>query len=149
MTYLLGMLKAQTHFCNYKGAEIQEKQYGTSDFKTIRLSNIQTFWNLIPYFILLISRLPNIVQKSFCTPDKAMDPTFPMNYALAREIKKKMQHIFSGHPVLSIMNPNSFIIYCIFYILYKISFIIHNRILCFKYHISFIEFNDLLWSSNI
>ena len=26
-----------------KGAEIQEKHYGTSDFKIIRLSNIQTF----------------------------------------------------------------------------------------------------------
>ena len=43
MTYLLGMLKVQTHFCNYKGAEIKEKHYETSDFKTIRLSNIQTF----------------------------------------------------------------------------------------------------------
>ena len=42
-SYLLGMLKVQPHFCKYKGAEIQEKQYGTSDFKTLRLSDIQTF----------------------------------------------------------------------------------------------------------
>ena len=41
--YLLGMLKVQTHFCKYKEAEIKIKQYGTSDFKTLRLSNIQTF----------------------------------------------------------------------------------------------------------
>ena len=27
MTYLLGMLKVQTHFCKYKVAEIQKKQY--------------------------------------------------------------------------------------------------------------------------
>ena len=59
------------------------KQYGTSDFKTLRLSNIETFGDLIPDFNLLISRLPNIVQKSFCTPDEAMDPTFPMNYVPA------------------------------------------------------------------
>ena len=44
---------------------------------------------LIPQFNLLISRLPNIVQKSFCTPDEAMDPTFPMNYVLA------FQHVCS------------------------------------------------------
>ena len=66
-----------------KHAEIKVKQYGTTDFKTLRLSNIQTFWNLIPCFILLISRLLNIVQKSFCTPDEAMDLTFPMNYVPA------------------------------------------------------------------
>ena len=76
MTYLLGMLKVQTHFCKYKGAEIKVKQYSTSDFKTLRLSNIQIFLNLIPHFNLLISQLPNIVQKSFYTPDEALDPTF-------------------------------------------------------------------------
>ena len=83
MTYLLGMLKGQTLFCKYEEMKIKVKQYGTSDFKTLRLSNIQAFRNLIPHFNLLISRLPNIVQKSFCTPDKAMDPTFPMNYVPA------------------------------------------------------------------
>ena len=33
--------------------------------------------------ISLVSRLPDIVQKSLCTPDGAMDPTFQMNYAPA------------------------------------------------------------------
>ena len=78
MTYLLGMPKVQTHFCKYKGAEIKVRQYGTSDIKTLRSSNIQTFGYLITRFNLLISRLPNIVEKSFCTPDEATDPTFPM-----------------------------------------------------------------------
>ena len=45
---------------------------------TLRLSNIWTFWDLIPHFNLFISRLPNIVQESFCTPT-----TFPMNYVPA------------------------------------------------------------------
>ena len=35
MTYLLDMLKVQTHFCKYKGAEIKVKQFGTPDFKTL------------------------------------------------------------------------------------------------------------------
>ena len=83
MTYLLGMLKVQPHFCKYKEAEIKVKQYGTSDFKTLKLSNIQKFLNMIPHLNLLISRLPNFVQKSCCTPDEAMDPTFPMNYVPA------------------------------------------------------------------
>ena len=41
------------------------------------------FKNLIRYFDLLISRLPDIVQKSFCTPDGAMAPTFHVRYAPA------------------------------------------------------------------
>ena len=40
---ILGSLKVQTHFCKYRGAEIKVKQYGTPDFKTLRLANIQTF----------------------------------------------------------------------------------------------------------
>ena len=61
MTYLLGMLKAQTHFCNYKGAEIQEKQYGTSDFKTIRLSNIQTF-TLFHHCDVVLIIVPDVLE---------------------------------------------------------------------------------------
>ena len=79
-TYLLGILKVQAHFCKKKkGAVIKVKQYGISDLKTLRLYNIQTFGNLIPHFNLLISKIPNILQKSVCTPDKAMDLTFQMN----------------------------------------------------------------------
>ena len=32
--------------------------------------------NLIPNFVLLISQLPDIVQKTACTQNKAMDVTF-------------------------------------------------------------------------
>ena len=53
-------------------------------YKDIRLIIISMFFkNLIHHFDLLISRLPNIVQKNFCTPDEAIDPTFPMNYVPA------------------------------------------------------------------
>ena len=98
MTYLLGMLKVQTHFCKYKGAKIKVKQYGTPDFKTLRLSNIHTFWNLIRHFNYLISWLPDIVQICFCTPDGAMDPTFKINMFVAKEIKQKLWHIFLWTP---------------------------------------------------
>ena len=37
-------------------------------------------WDMSQPFI---SRLPDIVQKSFCTLNGAMDPTFQMNYVLA------------------------------------------------------------------
>ena len=46
MTYLLGMLKAQTHFCNYKGAEIQKKtlwEIKFQDNKIVQYSNILKF----------------------------------------------------------------------------------------------------------
>ena len=37
---------------------------------------ISNSWNLIPHMVFLISQLPDIVQKSFCTPDWAMGHTF-------------------------------------------------------------------------
>ena len=49
------------------------------------VSDISTleFWNLINRIVLLISQLPDIVQKSFCTPYGAMDLNFQMNYVPA------------------------------------------------------------------
>ena len=44
------------------------------------------------HFDLIISWLPDIVQKSFCTLDRAMDPTFQM--FVAREIRQKLRAIF-------------------------------------------------------
>ena len=41
------------------------------------------FFILISHFDLLISQLPDIVQKYFCTPDGAMNPTFQMKYVSA------------------------------------------------------------------
>ena len=59
-----------------------------------------------------ISRIPNIVQQRFCTPDKAMDPTFLMKYVLAfydvynrRYLAKTAVHFFSGHPVVISLEP--------------------------------------------
>ena len=57
--------------------------------------------NLIPHFDLLISKLPDIVQKIFCTSDGAMDHTFKgimcqsSGMFVAREIKQKLQRKFS------------------------------------------------------
>ena len=41
--------------------------------------NISNSSNFIPHIVLLISRLPEMIQKCFCTPDRAMDLTFQMN----------------------------------------------------------------------
>ena len=38
--------------------------------------------NFIPHFVLLISRLPDIAQKTACTRNEAMDVTFQMKYVL-------------------------------------------------------------------
>ena len=48
------------------------------------LSNIQFFYILKSHFDLPISRLPDIVQKYFCTPDGAMDPTLKIRYIPSR-----------------------------------------------------------------
>ena len=39
---------------------------------------------MIPHIVLLIPRLPDMVQKCFCTPDGAMDPIFLMKYIPSR-----------------------------------------------------------------
>ena len=39
--------------------------------------------DFIPHFVLLISRLPDIAQKTACTRNEAMDVTFQMKYVLA------------------------------------------------------------------
>ena len=41
------------------------------------------FGYMIPHIVLLISQLPDIVQKCFCTPDGPMDPTLQMKYVPA------------------------------------------------------------------
>ena len=41
-----------------------------------RLLNISSSSNLIPHFVLHISRLPDIAQKTACTQNEAMDVTF-------------------------------------------------------------------------
>ena len=44
------------------------------------LRNISNSPNIIPHFVLLISRHPDIAQKSACIRNEAMDVTFQMKY---------------------------------------------------------------------
>ena len=52
-------------------------------FQDVRLFIISNSWNLIPHIVLLESWLPDITQKSFCTPNGAMDLTFQMRHVPA------------------------------------------------------------------
>ena len=54
-----------------------------SIFSCKYFSNISNSSNFIPHFVLLISRLPDIAQKTACTRNEAMDVTFQMKYVLA------------------------------------------------------------------
>ena len=47
-----------------------------------RFLNISNSSNFIPNFVLLISRLPDIAQKTACTRNEALDVTFQMKYVL-------------------------------------------------------------------
>ena len=47
---------------------------------TAGLLNISNSSNPIPNIVLLISRLPDIAQKTACTQNEAMDVTFQMKY---------------------------------------------------------------------
>ena len=51
-----------------------------SIFSCKYFSNISNSSNFIPHFVLLISRLPDIAQKTACTRNEAMDVTFQMKY---------------------------------------------------------------------
>ena len=56
---------------------------------------------MISHFNLLISRLPNILQTSFCTPDESMDQWImsqPSSMFVARKIKQKLRLIFFWTP---------------------------------------------------
>ena len=66
-----------------------------------RFLNISNSSNFIPNFVLLISRLPDIAQKTACTRNEALDVTFQMKYVLvlAGDIKQKLLRIFLRHPV--------------------------------------------------
>ena len=50
--------------------------------------NIIRSWNQITHIVLLISQLPDIVQKCVCTLDGPMDPTFQIA-SLWQEILSK------------------------------------------------------------
>jgi len=53
-----------------------------SIFSCKYFSNISNSSNFIPHFVLLISRLPDIAQKTACTRNEALDVTFQMKYVL-------------------------------------------------------------------
>ena len=90
------MLKVQTHFFQYKVAEIQVKQYGTTNFKTLRLSNIQTFWNLTPNLICFYGGSRILYRKVFVLQTNLWIP--PFHWIVAREIKQKLRRIFFWTP---------------------------------------------------
>ena len=65
----LGMLK----LCPYNTRKpIYSKPIWDIRFQKTRLSNIQDFDNIIPHFDLLLSWLPDTVQKCFRTRDGAV-----------------------------------------------------------------------------
>ena len=85
-------------------ARITVKPYGTSDYRTLNCPILRILKSDTP-FVLHISWLPNIVQKCFCTPDEAMDPTFQMKYVIAfmfvaEDIKQKLRRIFLWTPCI-------------------------------------------------
>ena len=45
--------------------------------------NISNSSNLIPDFVLLVSRLPDIAQKTACTQNEAINVTFQIKYVSA------------------------------------------------------------------
>ena len=67
---------------NIRGPNISQTIWDIR-FQDARLPSIEYSGNLIPHFDLLISRLPDIIQRSFCTPDGAIDLIFQMNYVPA------------------------------------------------------------------
>ena len=84
-----------------------------------RLLNISSSSNLIPHFVLHISRLPDIAQKTACTQNEAMDVTFQMKYALAfyssMHVTREIKQILGGafffiHPVNDLRQISSTIL---------------------------------------
>ena len=80
----IGLFQVQTQFCTtWKSKNIRKTILGIS-FQDTRLFEIYKFWYMILRIVSLISHLPNIVQKCFCTPDRSMDPTFKIKYTSSR-----------------------------------------------------------------
>ena len=67
--YLLGLSLLRNFFCAAR-----------SIFSCKHFRNISNSSNFIPHFVLLISRLPDITQKTACNRNEAMDVTFQMKY---------------------------------------------------------------------
>ena len=94
---------------------------------------ISIYW-INHYFniVLLISRLPNIVQKLFCTQHGAMDPTFQMNYTVLHVCNQRNQAktaalfmkilTFSVFLVLVFFNWLFFIFSLLLFVLFSIHF---------------------------
>ena len=68
---------------------------------------------MIFHFDVLISRLPDILQECFCTPTRAMDPTFQMNLIQNRFVFNFMEiriikqiPLFFRHPVAQVISQN-------------------------------------------
>ena len=64
------------------------------------------FLILISHIDFLIFWLPDVIHKSYCTPDEAMDPTFQLNmsqpsivFVAGDIIQTILDAFFLGHPV--------------------------------------------------
>ena len=80
-------------------------------FKDIGLLIISNSWNLLSNIVLLLPRLPDMVEKCFCTPDRSMDPTFKIKYISSRFVFNlteiliiKQIPLFFRHPVQNPFN---------------------------------------------
>ena len=67
---------------------------------------------MIPPIVLLITRLTDIIEKCFCTPDRPIGPALKLkmlknsNMLVSREMKQKPKWgVFLSHPVLAICFP--------------------------------------------
>ena len=82
-----------------------------------KINQFLKFLIMISNFDFLAARLPDIIQKYFCTPDGATDPTFQMRYVSAiqhvhsgRYYSKNLGCIFFGTPCTNVYYPELYVI---------------------------------------
>ena len=85
------MFHVQTHLCTTLRSQKISKMIWNMRFRDSRLSNIQFFSKLIYHFDLIISWIPDIIQKFYCTPDGVLDPTFQILYIPSRLVFNLME----------------------------------------------------------
>ena len=76
------VLRTSSCLCNIGEPRYRQNNTG---YHILRMGYYSTFGyldNMIPCFVLPISRLPDIAQKTTCTQNEAIDVTFQMKYVL-------------------------------------------------------------------
>ena len=74
---------ASSFLCNIGGPRYKQNNTGHNVSRIGYYSTIDYLDNLIPYFVLPISQLPDVTQKTTCTENVAMDVTFHLRYTPA------------------------------------------------------------------